>query len=125
MSEFDKAFKKYKYKLEATLRREFLMDVIDVDVAIGFAMDEVVSRIRGHVWGESESVQKVSITYPADWKQAVKERFFPAWALKRWPVRNKIITMDVKCFYPNFRPKLDGEEHRLVIFKKETEREDA
>ena len=121
MSEFDRAFKKYKYAITHRMTREFLMDTVDVDLAIEFAMDEIATRIRGHVWGERESVQKVSITYPTDWKQAVKERFFPAWALKRWPVRNKIITMDVKCFYPNFRPKLDGEEHRLVIFKKEME----
>lgn len=25
---------------------------------------------------------------PADWWQAFKERWFPKWALKRWPVRN-------------------------------------
>lgn len=25
--------------------------------------------------------------YPADWKQAVKERFFPKWLKKRYPVK--------------------------------------
>ena len=123
MSEFDKALTKYKYAIVQVLEPELLIDAIDVSTHVSFLTDQLAVRIRGHVWGESESVQKVSITYPADWKQAVKERFFPEWALKRWPVRNKIITMDVKCFYPNFRPKLDGEEHRLAIFKKETESE--
>lgn len=27
------------------------------------------------------------IRYPASWWDAVKERFFPAWAYKRWPAR--------------------------------------
>ncbi len=26
------------------------------------------------------------VKYPADWWQAVKERFAPAWALRHWPV---------------------------------------
>ncbi len=27
-----------------------------------------------------------TVAWPADWAQAVKQRFAPAWALKRWPV---------------------------------------
>ena len=29
----------------------------------------------------------VGAKYPADWWQALKERFAPAWFLRRWPVR--------------------------------------
>jgi hypothetical protein len=30
------------------------------------------------------------VKYPANWWEAVKERFAPAWALKRWPVRYRV-----------------------------------
>lgn len=36
--------------------------------------------------------------YPSNWKEALKERFAPAWALRRWPVRKTRIDMEV--LYP-------------------------
>jgi hypothetical protein len=30
-----------------------------------------------------------TLCYPADWWQAFKERWFPAWALKRWPAKQR------------------------------------
>lgn len=43
-------------------------------------------------------VQKLpEIRYPASWREALKERFAPAWVLKRWPVR--YIVWDVKVVY--------------------------
>jgi hypothetical protein len=31
--------------------------------------------------------------WPADWREAVKERWAPAWALKRWPVRYNTLSL--------------------------------
>lgn len=32
--------------------------------------------------------------WPATWRDAFKERWFPAWARRRWPVRWRRITLD-------------------------------
>jgi len=32
--------------------------------------------------------------WPATWQDAFKERWFPAWAKKRWPVRYKKVALD-------------------------------
>lgn len=41
----------------------------------------------------AERIDEISETYPADWWQALKERWFPHWALKRWPVQNKTVCL--------------------------------
>lgn len=42
-----------------------------------------------------------TISYPADWWQAVKERWFPAWALRRWPVQR--VTLRAQEILPAIR----------------------
>jgi hypothetical protein len=46
-------------------------------------------------------------SYPKDWWQALKARFAPKWALRRWPVRENVIDMTV--LYP--RIQLPRERH--------------
>ncbi len=35
----------------------------------------------------ADKLVDLHVEYPRDWWEAVKERFAPAWALRRWPVR--------------------------------------
>jgi hypothetical protein len=49
--------------------------------------------------------------YPADWIEALKERFAPAWFLRRWPVRKARIDMQV--LYP--RIAFPRERHTVKI----------
>lgn len=47
--------------------------------------DSFMFEITAEIYGrESESI---TIQYPADWWQWVKQRFFPHWALGKWPIR--------------------------------------
>lgn len=47
--------------------------------------------------------------YPADWWQAFKERWFPDWAKKRWPVQYTTHKIDAFVLYP----ELDVQDPRL------------
>lgn len=38
--------------------------------------------------------------YPSDWWQAFKDRWYPAWALRRWPVRRTVFRMEKFAVYP-------------------------
>lgn len=51
--------------------------------------------------------------YPSNWKQAFKERWFPAWAKKKWPVLYTRVWAIHK--YPEVDPPLGAE---FVHFKK-------
>ena len=67
----------------------------------------MVRQITAVVWGQDLGV----IRYPATWWDAVKERFAPAWYIKRWPIA--YISHDIKAEYPSFKYDLPG--HTAVI----------
>ena len=46
----------------------------------------VVTLMRQIAAYDGSDCNVVEVRYPADWWQAVKQRWFPAWALRRWPV---------------------------------------
>jgi hypothetical protein len=65
-----------------------------------FEMDNIIERAAYAL----HAIQKVLVQrecvaeYPADWREALKERFAPAWFLRRWPVRRTRVDMEV--LYP-------------------------
>ena len=46
--------------------------------------DHLVGKMTTYIWGLNE--QRITAIWPRDWWQAVKQRFAPAWFLRRWPV---------------------------------------
>ncbi|WP_230677522.1 hypothetical protein, partial [Streptococcus pneumoniae] len=43
----------------------------------------------------------VTVTYPSDWWQAFKERWFPMWARKKWPVKYTEEKMQANAYHPD------------------------
>jgi hypothetical protein len=58
-------------------------------------------------------LEKFEVKYPADWREALKERFFPAFALKRWPVRYTIKKFVASSIMPKLRI-LPGERNLMI-----------
>jgi hypothetical protein len=75
---------------------------IPVQVAVeriaDYAYRQLAVEIRQQVYGRQ--LETITASYPADWWQALKDRWFPAWALKRWPVRLHTITLTITELYP-------------------------
>jgi hypothetical protein len=78
----------------------------------GMAQDVVV-RIKVAVLGRE--MEREEATYPANWWQAVKERWMPAWAKKRWPVKYRKIVLTAMELYP--KVSLPGRKPVVVITK--------
>jgi hypothetical protein len=62
-------------------------------------LNELVLTLRGAI-GSQRCMDEINITYPADWWEAVKDRWLPAWAKRRWPVRLTRHHVDVRLVYP-------------------------
>ncbi len=60
--------------------------------------DGIVLRIRQDVLGRE--LERIECRYPADWWQAFKARWFPAWALRRWPVKETVRELVARELYP-------------------------
>ena len=54
----------------------------------------IILQFRTWIHGMTKERVTVHETWPSDWWQAFKERWFPQWALRRWPVKHERIDID-------------------------------
>lgn len=68
-------------------------------------------HVRAHVW--AHRVRQFEVTWPADWRQWLKERWAPGWVKRRWPVRRQRRIVNV---YRVYDPgKVEGERMALGV----------
>lgn len=103
---------KLKIGLQAFISNE-LIDA-SVDIARDYLTNHIAVEIRGYIWSEKETVQKQSVSFPSNWKESFKQRWFSRWMLAKWPVKYTKFCVDVKAIYPEFRPSLPNQTYRLI-----------
>lgn len=82
-------------------------------------IDGLVVTLAGYL--ASHPVKEVHIQYPADWWEAVKDRWFPAWARVWCPVRYTTHHYDARFVFPNMAfPTICGESIRVVDYTQGT-----
>ena len=102
-------------KLKIGLKTYISEELLDAGVEMEQTyIGHITALIHGYVWGESVGEPKI-IRYPRDWWQAVKMRWFPRWALRRWPAIETVHHIDAKVFYPNFRVSLPKEKNWMSV----------
>ena len=94
---------KLKYVVMRYLTKEFIDELgilpeIDFSNHVKFICDDTAMRIRQDIL--AEHLETVEVKYPADWWQAFKERWFPKWLQKYYPINEKIEIIEVMAYYP-------------------------
>jgi hypothetical protein len=79
-----------------------------------FLTNNLAVSLRSFCWCDEER-EVVAAEWPADWWQAVKERFAPSWFLRRWPVKTKRASMTARVAYTKL-PYHFPEEKSIVQF---------
>jgi hypothetical protein len=92
------------------LAGEFALPLtVEISDTLDWFSDGIVLCIRQDTFGRA--LDKVEIKYPADWWQAFKQRWFPKWILKRYPVIETVQVIDIKALYPT----IDIQEHKAIL----------
>lgn len=88
----------------------------DVTARIDDTANYMVARLEVTLLGRE--VERVTAQWPADWWQAVRERWAPAWWLKRHPVKYQRIDRPVYnvCPHMNVPANQYGPTSRHVMF---------
>ncbi len=90
---------RFRYFVRQVVSRELLSDFADPpEVLLEWIGASLAIQLRQEILGQQRG--NIEIRYPADWWQAVKQRFFPSWAKNRWPVQEIVQVVDVKALYP-------------------------
>ena len=84
---------------------------LNVSMATDVVCDDLTTIIKIHIWGQQ--LDEVDVKYPANWKEAFKEEYFPKSLLKRFPVKYTTKTIDVKVLYPKIA--LPDKEHIINV----------
>jgi hypothetical protein len=74
-------------------------------------------KIWDFVWRAPESALYQEITYPEDWWQAFKERWFPDWLKEKYPIKYTKVVIDVWELYPTLQPALPDHQPILQMMK--------
>ena len=97
-----------KIEVSKLLSKEFLKEYPDLR-----DMEEnLLVTARAIIQGQL--LDEVTAKYPADWKEAVKERFFPPFLLKRYPVKYTTLKLEAVAYYPKVAMNMGARVHFLV-----------
>lgn len=75
---------------------------------------ELKIRVTRIVWG-LEPVKRHVVSYPANWIEAVKQRFAPKWFTRRWPVKMTEVFASLEETYPEFQQAIPGKKAVMQI----------
>lgn len=93
-----------KFGLSTFISKELESFAIEPDVQITRSIGgNMVATLRQDVFGEQ--VLHETVRYPADWWQAFKERWFPVWLKRQFPVRYEEHEFDARFLYPSIPAK--------------------
>ena len=79
---------------------------IDISLHGHFSYDDIVLRVIQEVYGEH--LGTLEVKWPATWWQHFKQDVFPAWLLRRFPVRYAVERHDARLLYPQVGKGPDG-----------------
>lgn len=99
--------------------------IADFEVAFDrdFYQQNIVAIFRSEILGKSK---KFEFKYPMDWAEAFKERWFPKWLRKKYPVRYTVLMVDAQAVWEDFAMTLPDKMGKATFmvwenFKQEQE----
>ena len=87
---------------------------VAIETMGNFLADEIAIQVVQAVYGHDLEV--IECRYPADWWQAFKERWFPAWAKERWSVLYRHYRLTAKELYP--KVSAPRQEYHILLEKR-------
>lgn len=73
--------------------------------------DAMAARMHAYVW--EHYLERVTVTHPRTWWDAVKIRFAPAWYLRRWPP--DMVTVSLDCVEALTKKRLPDAESAVGV----------
>ncbi len=88
-----------------------MLDHSKLNVVEDVMADELAMQLDTYVMGMADETISIHERWPKTWLDAVKQRWFPLWAVKRWPVNFKHIDVEEKI-YKVVCPHLESPDNR-------------
>ena len=86
----------FKRRIQSCVSDSFLMRMEHKEYT-DVIFQETIHALEFEIFGIKRTIKR-EITRPFDWWEAVKERFFPNWLLKKFPVKFETIPIDIEVY---------------------------
>ena len=87
---------------------------IKAESALMISSGSIVTHFVAYI--ASQKCAEYEFRAPMGWREALKERWLPRWALRRWPVRYRTETVKVSECYPKIAlPSSCGPSFRIMV----------
>lgn len=90
-------YEEFKYEFEKLVAAMPMSDCFWRDAAVPAMQIAKMAHlpfVQAIITWEAAKRRLVEYRWPATWRDAFKERWFPEWAKRRWPIRWERITLD-------------------------------
>ena len=85
MTDYDQALERFEYRSVHAIDPRIMAQTTS-SLVMDYARDRQLLQMVHYCYGK----RGATISVPRDWWEALKERWFPAWALLRWPVVSRV-----------------------------------
>jgi hypothetical protein len=95
---------------------ENLGPLTQIDLYTTYIADTLVWNLKTYILGLEDEKIVCHREWPEDWWQALRERWFPRWWLRRWPVLVKVHHREIvsfKAVCPHLNIKVERQELHL------------
>ena len=93
-----------RYLVEPEVRA-YVLDVFQQSIMV---------EVEGFIWGQKLGTK--TIKHPLDWWQAFKERWFPEWLKRKYPVVYQVHRISHTAMFPGFKPGVPVGRSEWVVF---------
>jgi hypothetical protein len=91
------------FGIRRAIAESMLLSGASVDVVVRREAGIILAMVKARIL--AEEVDSRTVIYPKDWWEAFKERWFPVWLQRRYPVKKKIIEYRTMLAYPQSKVK--------------------
>ena len=121
------------FSLHQAISRDLIVDLanpVQLERVERYLSRDTVFQIRAFI--AAQHLERAVVKYPTNWREAAKVALYhwcsyaggghwpwfgEDYGPKRWPVREKVVTIDIKALYPNIA--MPNERHTVVVMREE------
>ncbi len=110
---YDVVLEKTRFRVSEAIANRDWGSIQDVRASVNFPHNMDALCITLYAWVYGEHPKEYSTTYPADWWEAFKDRWFPQWLKDRYPIVRTTFRVRADLVYHDFKPQMPNEPHKL------------
>lgn len=107
--------RKFIFNLDTLFSEEFIEDA-QFNIADWFHdQQRKIIGVQFRTWLYGQHLETQTILFPKNWFEHLKERVLPTPIKEYWPVKLRMVKVDIAALYPQLRRKLEHPEEKYVI----------